>query len=662
VRTYGPSLPKGKPLAQLIESHVMREEGKLRKRIARWLIAHYYCEGYRRFDLVSPSYGHVAAYELDKDGRIPLQVQEMLSIMSRVVGVLSSIDVRPDVNRQGNAIGAIRERAIAEILLNSGLSEQQLEKQMPVLAELVAMLGCAGIHMGCVDDEVVGLTLDPEIVHPSELLPFPSVSFDKTKICGIIRQRFVPMEWLRKTLGKSLDSKVDHMDWFRKQIGEDVTIASDGSLNPTGGFNPAGGLLKGPGIADDTDKQYYDAVRIRELCINGPRNTVRRYCITSGWAVLHDESFENREVYCPLHKIGFMPNGSFWDAGLFDLLLTVAREFEKCVSHLVNTTYDLDEFPILVMPSGQMNERKMFTRGDRNLKVLTASLEAKYSGGTDFRPMVIEPPQRGDQAGRTAAFLSGILDKQNPVPDLIRQKGRGDSLPFMQFLDEESRKSTAFAVQSITTAYAGTYQYGCAAMAQKVVESPRPIPVKNVSLGLAGAVIDWDSGTVSFTKNPIPDASHLVFSTMEESPRSTAVRKAEVVQMFQLHQDWERFVITALEEGLDFGMWLGAEQAAYETVKMDLLSLYGDGQRSGEVVLTPHTVKPELMLRVVDAFLASPVVKVASHIVQNNLIRYRKTLINYMGAVLPEPVPDPYDTALIRAAEQAGVRRQPQLA
>lgn len=656
MRSYGPELPKGKPLAQLIDAHVLRMEVPLRRRITRWLLAHYYSQGYRRFDVVNPTLGHVASYELDKDGRIPLQVQEMLSIMSRVVGQLTALDVRPDVNRQGNSISAIRDRAVGQILMDSGIDEQQLESKKPLLAEIVAMLGCAALHMGCIDDDTVGLTLDPEVVHPSEILPFPSISFDKTKVTGIIRQRYVPMKWLQKTLGKKSLPKED-MDWCRKQIGEDVNVADDGTLSPlpiTSRSEPLG----------PSDKEYYEAVRIRELWVEGPRMTCRRYCITSGEASLLDEDFGGRERYTPIHKIGFMPNGSFWDAGLFDLLLTVAREFEKCVSHLVNTTYDLDEFPVLVMPSGQLNERKMFTRGDRNLKVLTASLEARYSGGSDFRPMVIEPPSRGDQAGRTAAFLSGILDKQNPVPDLIRQKGRGDSLPFMQFLDEEAKKSTGYCTQSITAAFGAAYKYGLCAMTQKVAESPRPISVRNVTLGLAGAVIDWNANQITFTQNPIPDVSRLTFGTMETSPRSSAIRKREVVEMFQLHQDWERFVLTALEEGLDFGMWVNDYQAAYETVRMDLLTLYGDGQRSGQVVISPHTTNPEFMLKVANGFLASPIVRAASVTVQNNLIKYRKALMAYIGSILPEPVADPYDTALARAADMArmGGRPQPQLA
>ena len=657
MKTYGPKLPKGTDLARVIERHVEREESALRRRMLRWLIAYYYAMGYRRFDLVNPWNATVAAYELNKDGTVPVQVQEMLSIMGRVTGQFMALDLMPDVNRQGNALSAIRDRAVAEILLNSGVSKQQIEMEKEKQALCLSLLGCCGLHMNCVDSATVGLTLDPEIVHPSELLPFPSVGLDLTKVRGRMRTRYIDMNRLKEVFGNGVSRKKDEMDWATREIGDldEAAVATTDELQAS--RSRVYTSLSGD-KGESNNKQMYEAVRIRELWLDGPRNTVSRYCVTSGDAVIHDEEY-TVERYHPLHIMRYGMNGGYWGYGLFDLLLSVAREFEKCVTTMVNSTYDLDNFPVVLIPSGALNERKIFNRGDRNLKFATLSLEARYSGGGDFRPLVINPPVN-DQPGRTASFLSGILDKYNPVPDLIRQKGRGESLPFMQFLDEEARKPTSAAVQSIISAWSSAYQYACNKLTMMVVESPRPVPVTHVTLGLAGAVIDWNKNSITFSDNPIPDVSRLSFGVMEQSPRATPILKAEAMLMLQVHQDLDRFILTALEEGLDFPMWMNQEQAAYDTVKMDILSLYNDGETPGEIVISPNLTLPRLQLRVLDSFMASPVLRAASVDIINVFQQYKTTLMTYMGEILPEPVPDPYEDAIVQSRLMQMQQQQPQ--
>ena len=118
-----------------------------------------------------------------------------------------------------------------------------------------------------------------------------------------------------------------------------------------------------PGGGASTDETKYSLVRIRELWLTGHRNTVTRYVVTSGDYVIVDEDYADVEVYCPIGIARFIETGSFYGAGLFDLLFSISREMEKLLKSLFNNIRDMDQYGILVLPQGQFNERAALQSG-----------------------------------------------------------------------------------------------------------------------------------------------------------------------------------------------------------------------------------------------------------------------------------------------------------
>jgi len=111
-------------------------------------------------------------------------------------------------------------------------------------------------------------------------------------------------------------------------------------------------------------------------------------------------------------------------------------------------------------------------------------------------------------------------------------------------------------------------------------------------------------------------------------------------------------MLFALKEGLDFAMWSDEHQSAYESVVRNCLLLYGDGKSPGQLILTPQTVKPEFQIRVLNSFMASPIMALAEASVQNAFIEYHKTLVGFMGLVLPNALPNPDDMAMLSKLDQ----------
>jgi hypothetical protein len=86
----------------------------------------------------------------------------------------------------------------------------------------------------------------------------------------------------------------------------------------------------------------------------------------------------------------------------------------------------------------------------------------------------------------------------------------------------------------------------------------------------------------------------------------------------------------AMKEGLDLAVWMEEEKSAYESVVRNILLLFGDGQTTQQIVLTPHTTRPDIQLRVLSAFMANPIMSVASPQVQDAFKNYREALIGFM--------------------------------
>lgn len=118
--------------------------------------------------------------------------------------------------------------------------------------------------------------------------------------------------------------------------------------------------------------------------------------------------------------------------------------------------------------------------------------------------------------------------------------------------------------------------------------------------------------------------------------------------------DPEGVKLFALKEGLDFAIWMEEEKSAYESVIRNILLLYGDGVTTQQIVLTPHTCRPDMQLRVLGSFMANPVMGMASPEVQDAFKSYRESLISFMGQSLPAMVPNPDDVANVNPGMMAG--------
>ena len=653
-------------LCQVIYRHIEREEANHSYRYTMWSLAWYYLNGARRFDVFDPETGMLQPHHLDEDGNMEFQSQELLSAIDRVVGVLSAMDVRPKILRSGSSLSQVRDRSIAQVIADAMVSRDRAEETLTEFAHILATCGCCGIAGHVVDSPTVGLTADLEVVHPRELYAFPSLGMDHTKQRGLIRERIVPMSYLVEKFGRKIKTNKEKLFYFSVEAGaapQDDSDYADRLSNTTGGLRYSGGSgYTGQG-GDPTETQY-ELVRIRELWMLGHRNTVTRYAVTSGDYVITDEEYTDVEVYCPIGVARFIETGSFYGAGLFDLLFSISREMEKLLKALFNNIRDIDQYGILVLPQGQFNERAALRDVGRGLRVLPYEPDAIDPG---FRPFNIAPVNSGDLPGKTAQYAKQLMDQINPFRDLVANKGRVDSAAGLGFLDEKNRQLMMTPMRSIEKAFSQSHRAMLTQASRALALSRKAIPVNNLTLDLAGAVIDGESGFVSFANNPLPTIANLGITIKETNPRSEVARKQEALQLYAApgFQDPIRLMLLSLQEGLDFAIYMEEERAAYEMVVKNCLMLYGNGEAPGEIILTPHTALPNLQLRVLTSFMAGPQMAMADPSVQDEFMKYKQFLQQGLGNILPEGVPLPEEAAMKRMQQQGrppSQQQQPQMA
>ena len=636
-------LPKNKrQICQVIRDHAEKEVSRLSYRRVTWLLTYYYLNGMRRFDVFDPESGNLSPHYLDEEGNLEFQSQEMLSAIDRASSRLASMDLRPKIMRTGTSLPMIRQRATAQLLADSLVSDEQIAEVSTKFAHLFTSLGSCGIQGHIVDHETIGLTADLEVIHPKEILPFPSLGQDYTKQAGLIRQRIVPLETLTEKFGNRVKNNLKDCEYYEIQVGDSLEDPHD-SYDPEITVNPSNNQ---PYTSAEADPMT--VVRIRELWIDGPRGTCSRYIICSGDYLIDDQDLSTTQTYCPIGFSRFMENGSFHGAGLFDLLFSINREMEKMLKSLFNNIRDMDRYGVVVMPQGSFNERSVLREVGNGLRMISYQPDPLNE---KFSPFMISPHNAGDIPGKTAAFAKQLMQGINPIQDLIAEKGRVDSATGLQFLDEQINRAMTNPTMGVVQAFGKMYRSMVSNASRELVLKPRPIPVQAFDLNLAGSVIDFESSQISFEQNPIPNVAHLTFAVKQINPRSEVVRKQEALQMLQSGlTDPDGFKLFALKEGLDFAMWIDEDQASYEQVVQNILTLYGNGTDAGQVIITPHTSRPELQLRVLSSFMSGPLMTKADPLVVDEFKKYRESLLQFMGSSLPAMVPNPDSAAMF--AEQ----------
>lgn len=660
---------KKRDLALVIDRHATREMTRCMPMYTLWRLAYYYMKGYRRFDTFSPNTGRVEAYIADDDGKLGFQSQKMLTMINEVADTLGEMDVRPAIARSDDSLTSIKDRAVTQILADAITPESHLDEVKSDFMYNFVTYGMCGLTGDITTSRDIGLTASYTAIHPRELLPFPSQSEDFTKSQGLMRQRTIPLDVLVDKLGSSIksDKVMNQLEVYEIDIGEayhDPYSYGSDQNGPWGSLHHAfdeDAAPYGSKHVGKKGKQCMYGVRVREVWMHEARDTVRRYSAASGEYLLEDLDYRGNE---PPRTIGygrFLNNGTWHGAGLFHVLFSMHREFEKLLRDLFQNIREVDKYGVLVMPAGEFNERNLLREIEGGPKVISYRQDAMYDQSS-FKPFGIEPHNSGEIPGKAALLADGLLRQLNPIADLAANKGRVDSASGLQMLEEEGRKKLRRPLKEASRAFGTVHRYLTGKAIFESIANDQPFPVSKLRTEMAGAVVNFKDETVRLSENNIPRIHRLTFTVRDEAPRNREVRKQNAMNIARDYfaedgvTDTDALKLWLISQGHDVEMWLEEEKAAYHTVVRNILMLYGDGDQNEQVIVSPHTAKPALQLRVLQAFMAGIEFNRASPRVQNDFVMYRQQLMAFMGNVLAGAVrnPDDYAAAVMMKEQQMG--------
>lgn len=638
-----------KALALLIEEHVQQQLSAFAYRRLLWSLVYHYLNGCRRFDVFDPRTNSIKPYELDTDGRLEFQGPEVLLKIDRVAARLSSMDFRPRVARTGTSLRALRERAGGQVIIDNVVNDNTLLHIRTVAAHLLSALGCVGVQGHVKDLPSVGLTGDIEVIHPRELLPFPAATTDYTKQRSFIRIQAFPLSGLEEKLGRKLKpDELRDCKRYKRRIGN--TLAPDFHESGSYATSSSANTLSG-GSQQNAGDTFEDVILTRQFWNIGHGGLVHDFVVTSGSCVLKHVKAEGVPMYPSIGIARFMENGSFYGAGVFDLVFPYARALEKMVKLMLQNISDLDAFGCVVLPQG-MDSNTTLKQVGTGLKALFYSPDPSLYE-SNFRPFAIQPVSSGEAPGRGAALIQGMMGNADPLPDLAREKGRVESAAGLRMLDDRINSSMTTATTNLTAAFSTIYRSMLIDTVAMLLESPRPIPVSRLTLDLAGVTIDIDTMQVQFNDNPLPNVNLLTVGLSEGSPQNPLVAKMEAVELLKLGvNDPASFKRYCIKNGIEIASDVEGDKAAQETAVIRILSLFNDGVSPGEVTLTQYNTRPDVELSLLSDFLPSPIVQFASPDVQDALGDYRDALIQFSGRTLPEAVPSPVDMAMLQSGQQ----------
>jgi len=646
-----PALPKNsRELALTIDAHANRQSRLMVAHYVMWRLAHLYLMGYRTFTTFDTRQGRVVAspYVLSKDGQREFQSQELAKAISDTSSHLASMDARPAVSRMSDSMASIRERAVAQTLLDSVTDEKTLQKTVDQYAFLLTALGFAGVQGTVENSTAIGITAQPEVIHPRELLPWPSLGEDYTQDQGLIRQQMITVDSLAEIFGNKIksDATLEKMEWYEAESGQ---ILAD-PLTFSGNDIAYEGFGSIDGLTANTETMKTGYARVRQLWTYGPNETVLEYVVTSGEHVLHRASHEGDEIYCPVQYSRFMENGSWYGQGLFATLFSIHREMEDLLHRVFENVRDQDQHPTLVVPGSQIPEKPILYNVGDKYKAIGLQVDPIDQS---FNPFTIPMNNAGDLPGRTAAYAKQVMDGLNPVDDLIREKGRIDSAEAMEILQEEARKKHSTSMRSINKAFGGYHRTILADVIRELTANGTSVKVTRLDPDLAGVSLSEDGTQLQLDGevNPIPTLAHLRFDIRDVTPSNLSNKKRGAIGMFKMTGDLEGLILHSLKEGFDLDTYMEEPKAAYESVVRDILLLYNDGVSPQQVVLTPTVARPKLQLRVLSAFTASIPYRLASPKVQDAFQSYIMAMKTYLGSVLHGPPGSPDDFAAVAAAQ-----------
>ena len=652
--SYVYRLPKDVTQAEdVISSLVLQGIGRRNPQSVRWYIASYYLQGIREFSTLNYAEGTVSIAYLNQSGILRFRYEEIVAKYQSQLGRLLGLDLSPAVRKKGVSLDGLRKASVAQVVLDAAMSEDKVRKAKADILPPLLMYGTVGVGLWIDGSDSQGI----EVIMPWELLPIPVDVAGPTDVRGIMRIRYVPVDWIENlAITPSKGSKkykgIGDMDLPSGRMPIDIDSLGDGSISYTG---TGGGFFVQAATKDEgmmsgqpkrkKDEKNVKVTRLIEIWTETSDGFLAEYAVYAGMTQvkeLYRYDHTASKYHMPIRIIRDVTVGSFWGRSYVDQLIPLNNELEVALSSVFQAVSDFDLYGLQLWPA-TLGVPPLAMRGQDGQKRIT--YEPDYTS-PDMKPENIMPAKMTAPMLQAVQLAANLMDRVANQPEEIMKgdaPGRVDSAAGLGFLYETSGIPLSPTAKSIAEGFSGIYR-ALLRILKDTWTDKKVVNISSLDDSLAGIVLNADEGTLSLSQNAIPFPDEVSVTVASEVPVSKEQQKAELKEAHaQQRITLDEFNWTVRKQGLDIPVGDEIGWQNYRRAMLENILLFGDGQTPGEVVVSPHDLA-RIHIMVLQAFVARPEFFASSVKVRDKFDEHIMEHKAQMGD-FPEPLPYPEDSA-----------------
>lgn len=659
-----------KDLGKVLRNAIKFGESARNIEAITWGIVRHWLQGIREFTLLDRATGRVTA-DFSTPGELVVY-EEALSAVQQEIGRLSRLSLKPVVKQIGMDLDGVRKGAMGHLFLNVHSPKAGYEVAKRTHDTYVVHYGTAGLtaNEGPMLPGRKG-EWHPryEVVPPWELLSLPGDVPAPSAVRAIVRQRWVPLSWLKAYADLSsggirpkLTLPSNDSDLYAK--GMPLGASSfDFSQYPSGLGQQLiqqieGGQQIGP--AEEGTERY---VEINEIMFTNDLVHLDRFIFLVGDYVAGDSNYwkDGTEVWYPMGISRYAEVGGFYGHSFAASKIELNRITEQLLAAVIRNVEDYDAFGLLLVPrTAGVKRHELLRRRDGGPRMATYQPDPVAE---DHKPFQIGPVTSGDMPAKVLDLVTKLEDgRVFPQRSIFSADAprRADAPQSLAFIDNAANESRTPVADQIVSAWNTVHRFMLDAGRRRYTGSRAVLPLSVIDTAIVGVKYDPVLGGVSLETSAIPSPDEVEITVEARTPRDPQTLASHLWQCLQTQIMTPRqFRLEWRKSGvLDLPMSNDAEWAAYMMANLNLIVAFGDGENPGEI-LDPKGGPPDVHLAVYATFMADARYALASKKVRSKI---KELYMAYDSGGYPDDMPHGEDAAMgMEGAGQGGAGLQQML-
>lgn len=642
----------------VVANMVLQGKSKRNHQSIKWAIAQYYMMGIREFDSLNYNEGTVSIAYKNEAGILKFRYEEIIAKYMGQLGRLLSLDLKPAVRKKGISLDGLRKASVAQVVMDAAFSQDKVSKAELATMPPLLMYGTVGLGLWIEGPDSQGI----DIIPPWELLSIPVDVAGPNDVRGIMRIRYVPLDWVKNLSitpdkGSKKYKGLADMDLPSGQMPIDIGSLGDGSVSYTGaggGFfiqartKDEDGMASGKFGKKKKDEMNVPITQLVEVWTETSDGYLAEYAIYAGMTELrelyrHDHTAQ--KYYMPVQIIRDVTVGSFWGRSYIDQLIPLNNELEIALSSIFQAVSDFDLYGLQLWPA-TLGTPPLAQRGQDGIKRIV--FEPDYTS-PELTIENVMPAKMTAPMLQAVQLAANLLDRQANQPEAIMKgdaPGRVDSGAGLGFLYEASGIPISPTAKNIAEAYAGIYRALLRILKDSWTDQ-KVVSISNLDDSLAGIVLDAEAGTMSLAQNAIPFSDEVLVTIASEVPVSPEQQKVELKEAFKEGRiTLDEFNWKVREQGLDIPVGDEVGWQNRRRAKMENIILFGDGKTppQNKIIVGPHDLH-RVHIMTLQAFMGRPEYYASSAEVRqkfdDHLMHHKAEMGEY-----PEQLEQPEDAAM----------------